>query len=111
MGLKEKLKPDGSINIYKARLVAKGFKQLEGLEFFDAFSSVTRITSIRLLVGMATSFDLQIHQMDEKIVFLNGDLNEEIYMDQTECFVETGQESTECKLTKSLYGLKHVQKQ
>ena len=70
------MKPDGSIDKYKARLVAKGFKQLEGLEFFDTFSLVTRITSIRLLVAMNAIFDLQIHQMDVKTAFLNGDLNE-----------------------------------
>ena len=79
--LRKNMKPDGSIDKYKARLVAKGFKQLEGLEFFDTFSPVTRITSIRLLVAMAAIFDLQIHQMDVKTAFLNGDLNEEIYMD------------------------------
>ena len=100
------MKPDGSIDKYKARLVAKGFKQLEGLEFFDTFSPVTRITSIRLLIAMAAIFDLQIHQMDVKTAFLNGDLNEEIYMDQPESFVEADQESKVCKLTKSLYGLK-----
>ena len=111
MGLRKKLKLDGSIDKYKARLVAKGFKQLEGLEFFDTFSPVTRITSIRLLVAMAAIFDLQIHQMDVKTAFLNGDLNEEIYMDQPECFVEAGQESKVCKLTKSLYGLKQAPKQ
>ena len=109
--LRKKLKPDGSIDKYKARLVAKGFKQLEGLEFFDTYYLVTRITSIRLLVAMAAIFDLQIHQMDVKTAFLNGDLNEEIYMDQPECFVEAGQESKVCKLTKSLYGLKQAPKQ
>ena len=105
------MKPDGSIDKYKARLVAKGFKQLESLEFFDTFSSVTRITSIRLVVAMAAIFDLQIHQMDVKTAFLNGDLNEEIYMDQPECFVEANQESKVCKLTKSLYDLKQSPKQ
>ena len=92
--------------LINTRLVAKGFKQLEGLEFFDTFSPVTRITSIRLLVAMAAIFNLQIHQMDVKTAFLNGDLNEEIYMYQPECFVEAGQESKVCKLTKSLYDLK-----
>ena len=53
---------------------------------------------------MTAIFYLQIHQMDVKIVFLNGDLNEKIYMDQSECFVEAGQERKVCKLTKSLYG-------
>ena len=109
--LRKKFKSDGSIDKYKARLVAKGFKQIEGLEFFDTFSPVTRITSIRLLVAMAAIFDLQIHQMDVKIAFLNGYLNEEIYMDQPECFVEAVQESKVCKLTKSLYGLKQAPKQ
>ena len=99
------MKPDGSIDKYKARLVAKGFKQLEGLEFFVAFSPVIRITSRRLLIAMAAILDLQIHQMDVTIAFLNGDLNEEIYMDQPECFVEAGKESKVCKLTKSLIWL------
>ena len=78
MGLRKKLKLDGSIDKYKARLVAKGFKQLEGLEFFDTFSPVTRITSIRLLVAMTAIFDLQIHLIDVRTAFLNGDINEEI---------------------------------
>ena len=60
---------------------------------------------------MAAIFDLQIHQMDVKTAFLNGDLNKEIYMDQPECFVEADHESKVCKLTKSLYGLKQAPKQ
>ena len=98
------MKLDGSIDKFKTRLVAKGFKQKADLDFFDTFSLVTRITSIRLLIAIAAIFDLKIHQMDVKTVFLNGDLEEEIYMDQPEGFVEPGQESKVCKLTKSLYG-------
>ena len=109
--LRKKLKPDGSIDKFKARLVAKGFKQKADLDFFDTFSLVTRITSIRLLIAIAAIFDLKIHQMDVKTTFLNGDLEEEIYMDQPEGFVETGQESKVCKLTKSLCGLKQAPKQ
>ena len=60
---------------------------------------------------MAAIHDFKIHQMDVKITFLNGDLDEEIYMDQPEGFVEPGQESKVCKLTKSLYGLKQAPKQ
>ena len=60
---------------------------------------------------MAAIFYLQIHQKDVKIAFLNRDLNEEIYMDQPQCFVEARQESNVCKLTKSLYGLKQAPKQ
>ena len=105
------MKPDGLIDKFKARLVAKGFKQKADLDFFDTFSPVTRITSIRLLIAIAAIFDLKIHQMDVKTAFLNGDLEEEIYMDQPEGFVEPGQESKVCKLTKSLYGLKQASKQ
>ena len=75
------MKPDGSIDKFKARLVAKGFKQKTNLDFFDTFSPVTRITSIRLLIAIAAIFYLKIHQMDVKTTFLNGDLDEEIYMD------------------------------
>ena len=86
--LRKNLKLDGSIDKFKARLVAKGFKQKADLDFFDTFSPVTRITSIRLLIAIAAIFDLKIHQMDVKNAFLNGDLEEEIYMDQPEGFVE-----------------------
>ena len=95
--LRKKLKPDGSINKFKARFVTKGFKQNVDLDFFDTFSLVTRITSIRLLIAIATIFYLKIHQMDVKTSFLNGDLEEEIYMDQLEGSVEPGQESKVCK--------------
>ena len=109
--LRKKLKPNGSIDKFKARLVAKGFKQKANLDFFDTFSLVTRITSIRLLIAIAAIFYLKIHQMDIKTAFLNGNLEEDIYMDHPESFVEPGQESKVCKLTKSLYGLKQAPKQ
>ncbi|KAL0401575.1 UNVERIFIED_CONTAM: Retrovirus-related Pol polyprotein from transposon TNT 1-94 [Sesamum latifolium] len=109
--LKRKYKADGSINKYKARLVAKGFKQKEGLDFFDTYSPVTRITSIRVLIAIAALYDLDIHQMDVKTAFLNGDLDEEMYMEQLEGFVIPGQEKKVCRLVKSLYGLKQAPKQ
>ena len=103
------MKPDGSIDKFKTRLFAKSFKEKADLDFFDTFSPVTRITSIRLLIAIATIFDLKNHQMDVKIVFLNGDLEEEIYIDQPKGFIEPRQESKVCKLT--LYGLKQATKQ
>ncbi|KAL0429099.1 UNVERIFIED_CONTAM: Retrovirus-related Pol polyprotein from transposon TNT 1-94 [Sesamum radiatum] len=109
--LKRKYKADGSIDKYKARLVAKGFKQKEGLDFFDTYSPVTRITSIRVLIAIAALYDLEIHQMDVKTAFLNGELDEEIYMEQPEGFVVPGQEKKVCRLVKSLYGLKQAPKQ
>ena len=68
------MKPNKLIDKFKVRLVAKGFKQKADLDFFDTFSPVTRITSIRLLIAIAAIFDLKIHQMDVKIAFLNGNL-------------------------------------
>ena len=78
--LRKNLKPYGSIDKFKARLVAKGFKQKADLDFFDTFSPVTSITSIRLLIAITVIFYLKIHQMDVKNVFLNRDLEEEIYI-------------------------------
>ncbi len=109
--LKKKYKADGSIDKYKARLVAKGYRQKEGLDFFDTYSPVTRITSVRVLMAIAALHNLEVHQMDVKTVFLNGELQEEIYMEQPEGFVVPGQEKKVCRLIKSLYGLKQAPKQ
>ena len=105
------MKPDGTIDKYKARLVGKGFKQKKDLDFFDTYSPVTRITSIRVLIVIATLHNLEIHQMDVKTTFLNGELEEEICMEQPRGFVAPGQEKNLCNLIKSLYGLKQAPKQ
>ena len=78
---KRKLKADGSIDKYKDRLVANGYRQKEGLDYFDTYSPVTRIISIQILIAIAVLHNLDIHQMDVKTAFLNGELNEEIYME------------------------------
>ena len=108
---KRKLKDDGSIDKYKARLVAKGYIQKEGLDYFDTYSPVSRITSIRMLIAIASLKNMEIDYMDVKTTFLNGELDEEIYMEQTEGFVVQGQENKVCKLLKSLYGIKQASKQ
>ena len=108
---KRKLKSDGSIEKYKTRLVAKGFKQKKGVDYFDTFAPVTRISSIKVLIALASVHNLVIHQMDVKTTFLNGELEEEIYMDQPEECKVLGDEKKVCRLVKSLYGLKQAPKQ
>ena len=108
---KKKLWPDETINKFKARLVAKGFTQKEGEDYFDTYSPVARTTTIRVLIALAASYGLLIHQMDVKTAFLNGELEEEIYMEQPEGFVVPGYEKKVCRLLKSLYGLKQAPKQ
>jgi hypothetical protein len=107
---KKKFRPDGTIERYKARLVAKGYTKKEGEDFFDTDLLVARLTTIRVLLSLAASYGLIVHQMDVKIAFLNGEL-EEIYMDQSDGFVANGQEGKVYKLLKSLYGLKQAPKQ
>ena len=108
---RRKYNTDGSIQIFKARLVAKGFKQKRGIDYFDTYAPVARLTSIRVLFAIASIYNLHVHQMDVKTAFLNGDLDEEIYMEQPEGFVLLGNEKKVCKLVKSLYGLKQAPKQ
>ncbi|KAL0545984.1 hypothetical protein IC582_015888 [Cucumis melo] len=96
---------------YKARLVVVGFTQKQDIDYFDTYSLVTKITTIRALIALAVIHSLLIHQMDVKTTFLNGNLEEEIYMTQPEGFKIPGQENKVCKLRKSLYGLEQAPKQ
>ncbi|XP_075077172.1 uncharacterized protein LOC142163917 [Nicotiana tabacum] len=83
---KKKLRPDGIIEKCKARLIIRDFNQKKGIDYFDTYSPVTKIATIRTLVALAAINNLVIHQMDVKIAFLNGDLEEEICMSQPEGF-------------------------
>ncbi|GJR09446.1 retrotransposon protein, putative, ty1-copia subclass [Tanacetum coccineum] len=67
----KKMKADGTIDKYKERLVIKGHRQREGLDYFDTYSPATRITSIRMVLAIATLRNLEVHQMDVKTAFLN----------------------------------------
>ena len=96
---------------YKARLVVKGFSQKKGIDFDGIFSPVVKMSSIRVVLGLAASLDLEIEQLDVKTAFLHGDLEEEIYMEQPEGFEARGKEDLVCSLRKSLYGLKQAPRQ
>lgn len=96
----------GDIVRYKARLVAKGYSQVAGVDFNETFAPVAKFTTIRTIVAIGAAMDLEMHQMDVKTAFLNGELEEDIYMDQPQGFVEEGKQHLVCKLKKSLYGLK-----
>nr|GEY18308.1 ATP phosphoribosyltransferase 1, chloroplastic [Tanacetum cinerariifolium] len=87
------MKADGTIDKYKARLVIKGYRLREGLDYFDTYLPVMRITSIRMVIAIAELRNLEVHQMDVKTEFLNRDLEKGIYMNQPEGFIAPGQES------------------
>ncbi|WJX39555.1 DNA helicase [Trifolium repens] len=105
---KLKMKPIGEIAKYKARLVAKGFLQKHGLDFNEVFAPVARIETIRLVVAIATYKSWSMHQLDVKSAFLNGPLDEEVYVKQPPGFEIIGQENKVFKLKKALYGLKQA---
>ncbi|KAM1632105.1 hypothetical protein ACFX2K_020035 [Malus domestica] len=108
---KTKRDSKGDIERYKARLVAKGFTQKEGIDYNETFSPVSTKDSFRVIMALVAHFDLFLHQMDVKIAFLNGDLDEEIFMKQPEGFIQEGRENLVCKLKKSIYGLKQASRQ
>ncbi|GJW54778.1 zinc finger, CCHC-type containing protein [Tanacetum coccineum] len=108
---KRKLKVDGTVEKFKARLVIQDFKQKSGIDYFDTYAPVARISTIRLLIAMASIHNLIIHQMDVKTAFLNGELEEEVYMNQSLGFILSGNENKVYKLVKSLYRLKQEPKQ
>ena len=93
---------------HKATMVVKGFAQKEGIDFTELFSPVVKMSSIRVILGIVATLDLECEQLDVKTAFLHGELEEEIYMEQPEGFIEKGKEDLVCRLKKSLYGLKRA---
>jgi hypothetical protein len=90
----------------KARLVGKGYTQVEGLDFGETYAPVASLESIRMLLAYATHHDFKLQQMDVKIAFLNGPLQEEVYVEQPPGFEDPRFPNHVYKLHKALYGLK-----
>ena len=105
---KKKTDKDGIVRIHKARLVAKGFRQIQGVDYDETFSPVAMLKSVRILLAIAAYFDYEIWQMDVKITFLNRNPTEDVYMTQSEGFVDSKNAGKICKLLKSIYGLKQA---
>jgi hypothetical protein len=97
---------DGTVERYKARLVAKGFTQQQGVDYSEVFAPVMRHDSFRIFLAICTKFGLKIRQIDAVTAYLNGEITEEIYMEQPEGFMLAGMENKICKLRKGIYGLK-----
>ena len=106
-----KTKTNGSQLRYKARLVVKGFNQKKGVDFEEIFSSVVKMSSICVALGLEAQLNLEVEQFDVKNAFIHGDLEKEIYMQQLHGFEVKGKENLVCKLKKSLYGLKQAPRQ
>eukprot|EP00253_Pinus_taeda_P023759 PITA_23759 len=99
---------DGKIEKFKARFVARGFSQVEGVDYEETFAPVARYTSICSIISIAAEMGWKIHQMDVKTAFLNGFIQEEVYIEQPQGFEVHGKESHVCRLKKAVYGLKQA---
>ena len=105
-----KTKADGSVERYKARLVARGFTQTHGVDFNETFAPVTRLDTLRLLTAMAVQNNWEFCQIDVKTAYLNGDLEEDVYMEVPQGLGDIPKDHV-LKLQKALYGLKQARRQ
>lgn len=105
---KLKKNTDGEIVKYKARIVARGYVQKKGIDYEEVFAPVTRLETVRLLLALAAKNGWEVHHLDVKSAFLNGELLEEVYVSQPVGFVQENQRHKVYKLLKALYGLKQA---
>jgi Reverse transcriptase (RNA-dependent DNA polymerase) len=108
-----KAKIDSQCNVerYKTQLVAKGFTQQQEVHYDNTFSPDSKKDSLRIVLALVAHYNLELHQMDVKTIFLNSDLHEEIYMKQPKDFIVKGKEHMGCRLKRSIYGLKQASRQ
>jgi hypothetical protein len=108
---KTKCNSKGNIERFNARLVAKGFTQREGIDYTETFSPVSCKDSLRIIMALVVHYDLELHQMNAKTAFLNGDLLENVYMAQPKSFAVKGKEHMGCHMRKFIYGLNQASRQ
>ena len=105
---RNKLKKDGEVTRNKAIIVYKGYSQEEGIDYGETFSPIDRLEGVRSLLAYASYKYFKVYQMDVKFAFLNGILEEELYIEQPEGFIEPSKKNLVWKLHKALYGLKQA---
>ena len=105
---KTKYNADGKVEKHKARLVAKGFSQQLGIDYNETFAPVARLDTVRMILSIAAQKNWKVYQMDVKSAFLNGILEEEVYIKQPLGYEILGEEHKVYKLKKALYGLKQA---
>ena len=89
----------------KARFFAKGYRQVKGIDYQELFAPVVRYDSLRVIISIAAERDLELIQLDVKTAFLNGVIDEEIYITQPESYIQTGYENVVCRMNKGIYGI------
>ncbi|GJU45094.1 retrovirus-related pol polyprotein from transposon TNT 1-94 [Tanacetum coccineum] len=107
---RNKLDENGIVSRNKARLVAQGYNQQEGIDYDETYAPVARLESIRILLAYACALDFKLFQMDVKSAFLNGFINEEVYVAQPPGFIDFEKSDHVYKLKKALYGFKQAPK-
>ena len=98
----------GNVTSFRARHVAKGFTQTKGVDYNHTYAPVLRFSTVRVILAVAAALDMDLHQMDAPSAFLNGEVEEEIYVEQPVGFIKPGDENLVCRLNKGLYGTKQA---
>ncbi len=96
---------------HRARLVTRGFQQKEGIDYNETYAPVVTFTTLRMFFAIVANIDLHCHQMDVKTAVLNGDIDQDVFMEQPEGCVDPVKPDFFCKPQKALYGLKQAPRQ